>query len=198
MDVNGLEALLRDLAAGDVEILTRELATPSPLAQEIISARPYAFLDDAPAEERRTRAIRTRNLLDPGGGCDDRPSGPGRHPPGVPRSLARGPDAGRAARRADPRRIPRRARDPARRPAALGRAAGAAARRAAGDRRRPSPAASPSGSAPSGWPSCSSFAPTCRPIRRSVRPTPAGAATPRAGSSPCASCCAAGWRPWAR
>ena len=65
MDVNGLEALLRDLAAGQVEILTRELATPSPLAQEIISARPYAFLDDAPAEERRTRAIRTRNLLDP-------------------------------------------------------------------------------------------------------------------------------------
>ncbi|MDH5255578.1 MAG: helicase-related protein, partial [Gammaproteobacteria bacterium] len=65
MDVNGLEALLRDLAAGQVEILTRELATPSPLAQEIISARPYAFLDDAPAEERRTLAIRTRNLLDP-------------------------------------------------------------------------------------------------------------------------------------
>jgi ATP-dependent Lhr-like helicase len=65
MDVSGLEALLRDLAAGQVEILTRELATPSPLAQEIISARPYAFLDDAPAEERRTLAIRTRNLLDP-------------------------------------------------------------------------------------------------------------------------------------
>ncbi len=65
MDVTGLEALLRDLAAGHVEILTRELTTPSPLAQEIISARPYAFLDDAPAEERRTLAIRTRNLLDP-------------------------------------------------------------------------------------------------------------------------------------
>ena len=65
MDVDGLEALLGDVALGNVEILTRELATPSPLAQEIISARPYAFLDDAPAEERRTRAIRTRNLLDP-------------------------------------------------------------------------------------------------------------------------------------
>ena len=65
MDIVGLEALLRDMAAGNVEVLTRDLTTPSPLAQEIISARPYAFLDDAPAEERRTRAIRTRNLLDP-------------------------------------------------------------------------------------------------------------------------------------
>ncbi len=65
MDIEGLEALLKDMAAGEVEIITRELTTPSPLAEEIISARPYAFLDDAPAEERRTRAIRTRNLLDP-------------------------------------------------------------------------------------------------------------------------------------
>ncbi|MEZ5565285.1 MAG: DEAD/DEAH box helicase [Gammaproteobacteria bacterium] len=65
MDVAGLETLLANMAAGHVEILTRELTTPSPLAQEIVSARPYAFLDDAPAEERRTRAIRTRHLLDP-------------------------------------------------------------------------------------------------------------------------------------
>jgi len=65
MDIEGLEALLKGVAAGEVEIVTRELAAPSPLAEEIISARPYAFLDDAPAEERRTLAIRTRNLLDP-------------------------------------------------------------------------------------------------------------------------------------
>jgi ATP-dependent Lhr-like helicase len=65
MDIGGLEALLADIGGGGTEILTRELATPSPLAQEIISARPFAFLDDAPAEERRTLAIRARNLLDP-------------------------------------------------------------------------------------------------------------------------------------
>jgi len=65
MDIEGLEALLKEIAAGEVEIITRELAAPSPLAEEIISARPYAFLDDAPAEERRTLAIRTRHLLDP-------------------------------------------------------------------------------------------------------------------------------------
>ena len=37
---------------------------PSPLALEILSARPYAFLDDAPLEERRTQAVMTRRILD--------------------------------------------------------------------------------------------------------------------------------------
>ncbi len=66
MDVEGLEALLRRIAAGEVRIEARDVTTPSPLAQEILTARPYAFLDDAPAEERRTQAVRTRHLLDPG------------------------------------------------------------------------------------------------------------------------------------
>ena len=64
MDIEGLESLLGRIASGDVRITARELSTPSPLAQEIITARPFAFLDDAPAEERRTQAIRTRHLLD--------------------------------------------------------------------------------------------------------------------------------------
>jgi len=64
MDVEGLEALLGRMASGEVSVTARELTTPSPLAQEIITARPFAFLDDAPAEERRTQAIRTRHLLD--------------------------------------------------------------------------------------------------------------------------------------
>jgi ATP-dependent Lhr-like helicase len=37
---------------------------PSPLAQEILTAKPYAFLDDAPAEERRTLAVMNRRFLD--------------------------------------------------------------------------------------------------------------------------------------
>ncbi len=65
MDIAGLEALLRRLAAGEIEVIPRDLTSPSPLAQEVITARPYAFLDDAPAEERRTQAIRSRHLLDP-------------------------------------------------------------------------------------------------------------------------------------
>jgi ATP-dependent Lhr-like helicase len=64
MDIDGLEDLLRRIEAGEVTIITRELSSPSPLSQEVITARPYAFLDDAPAEERRTLAIRTRHLLD--------------------------------------------------------------------------------------------------------------------------------------
>ncbi len=65
MDINGLESVLRGLAAGDIEWVSRDLTAPSPLAQEIINAKPYAFLDDAPAEERRTQAIRSRHLLEP-------------------------------------------------------------------------------------------------------------------------------------
>ena len=57
MDVKGLEQLLRRLEAGDVRVVCRDLAAPSPMAFEILGARPYAFLDDAPAEERRTLAI---------------------------------------------------------------------------------------------------------------------------------------------
>ena len=64
MDAEGLEALLHSLEQGEVELRFAEPASPSVLAQEVITAKPYAFLDDAPAEERRTRAIRTRHLLD--------------------------------------------------------------------------------------------------------------------------------------
>ncbi len=65
MDIDGLEQLLAGLAEGEVVIEARDLTAPSPLAQEILNARPYAFLDDAPAEERRTQAIRSRHLMDP-------------------------------------------------------------------------------------------------------------------------------------
>ena len=57
MDVDGLIALLRAMESGAVQVLTRDLPHPSPLAQEILTARPYAYLDDAPLEERRTQAV---------------------------------------------------------------------------------------------------------------------------------------------
>ncbi len=63
MDVDGLAELLGRIEAGEVEIACRELTSPSPLAQEVLSAKPYAFLDDAPAEERRTLAIQARRHL---------------------------------------------------------------------------------------------------------------------------------------
>jgi len=57
MDIDGLESLLRRIEAGDLEIHCLDLNGPSPLSAEIINARPYAFLDDGEAENRRTRAI---------------------------------------------------------------------------------------------------------------------------------------------
>jgi ATP-dependent Lhr-like helicase len=65
MDVDGLVALLNAIETGARHVTTRDLPQPSPLAQEILNARPYAFLDDAPLEERRTQAVAARRWLDP-------------------------------------------------------------------------------------------------------------------------------------
>ncbi len=62
MDIDGLENLLKAIQAGTVACVARDLTEPSPLAHEILSARPYAFLDDAPLEERRTQAVQMRRL----------------------------------------------------------------------------------------------------------------------------------------
>jgi len=65
MDIDYLEEVLGWLKNGEVQMESRDLTEASPLAQEIINARPYAFLDPAPLEERRTRAISNRRWLDP-------------------------------------------------------------------------------------------------------------------------------------
>ncbi|BAP78660.1 ATP-dependent DNA helicase [Pseudomonas sp. MT-1] len=65
MDSEGWLALLRRIEAGQIELLARDLPTPSPLAMEVLGARPYAFLDDAPLEERRTQAVLNRRWTDP-------------------------------------------------------------------------------------------------------------------------------------
>jgi ATP-dependent helicase Lhr and Lhr-like helicase len=65
MDIEGFEKLLRGLETGAIHVIARDLTEPSPLALEVLNARPYAYLDDAPIEERRTRAVMTRRWLDP-------------------------------------------------------------------------------------------------------------------------------------
>ncbi|WP_332856140.1 DEAD/DEAH box helicase [Duganella sp. S19_KUP01_CR8] len=65
MDCEGWLALLRRMEAGDVTLIARDLPAPSPLAMEILNARPYTFLDDAPLEERRTQAVINRRWTDP-------------------------------------------------------------------------------------------------------------------------------------
>jgi ATP-dependent Lhr-like helicase len=65
MDAAGWLDLLRRIEAGAVEVIARDVPAPSPLAAEALSARPYAFLDDAPLEERRTQAVQNRRYGDP-------------------------------------------------------------------------------------------------------------------------------------
>ncbi len=64
MDFEGLAALLERIANGEIELISRELPEPSPLAHEILNAKPYAFLDNAPLEERRTQAVYLRRAAD--------------------------------------------------------------------------------------------------------------------------------------
>src|SRR5262249_17268029 len=65
MDIEGLERVLAGLEAGTIQVVASDLTQPSPLALEALSARPYAFLDDAPLEERRTQAVMARRWHDP-------------------------------------------------------------------------------------------------------------------------------------
>jgi ATP-dependent helicase Lhr and Lhr-like helicase len=70
MDIDAFEALLRGLESGNVRVVARDLTEPSPLALEALNARPYAYLDDAPLEERRTQAVMSRRWLDPTDAAD--------------------------------------------------------------------------------------------------------------------------------
>jgi ATP-dependent helicase Lhr and Lhr-like helicase len=60
MDARALESILARIARGEIGCIARDTTEPSPLCHEILNAQPYAFLDDAPLEERRTRAVYAR------------------------------------------------------------------------------------------------------------------------------------------
>ncbi len=70
MDIGGLITVLKRIESGDISIIARDVVEPSPFSAEILSARNYAFLDGAPAEERRTRAVISRRWLDPNQASD--------------------------------------------------------------------------------------------------------------------------------
>jgi ATP-dependent Lhr-like helicase len=63
MDVEGLKTLLRGMASGQIRVLALDTPVPSQFSHEILNANPYAFLDDAPLEERRARAVELRRVL---------------------------------------------------------------------------------------------------------------------------------------
>ncbi len=71
LDCEGLTELCARLERGDIQVIARDTVEPSPLSHELINANPYAFLDDAPLEERRTRAVQLRRGLPATAGSAD-------------------------------------------------------------------------------------------------------------------------------
>ena len=63
MDIDGLIALLRGIQNGEIRCLAVDTPVPSVFSHEILNANPYAYLDDAPLEERRARAVEMRRVL---------------------------------------------------------------------------------------------------------------------------------------
>ena len=65
MAMSELDAVLRRVFAGEIRYVTRDTPEPSVLSHEILNSAPYSFLDDAPLEERRARAVQTRRAFEP-------------------------------------------------------------------------------------------------------------------------------------
>jgi ATP-dependent helicase Lhr and Lhr-like helicase len=63
MDVEGLKNVLDAMASGRIHCVAVDTPVPSQFSHEILNANPYAFLDDAPLEERRARAVEMRRML---------------------------------------------------------------------------------------------------------------------------------------
>ena len=70
MDVEAFIDVLKRLESGAIKVIARDLTAPSPLALEALNARPYAYLDDAPLEERRTQAVMARRWIDAASASD--------------------------------------------------------------------------------------------------------------------------------
>src|SRR5205823_7113767 len=62
-DLDGLLRVLRDIESGAIELISLDTREPSPFAHQLLNANVYAFLDDAPLEERRARAVSLRRSL---------------------------------------------------------------------------------------------------------------------------------------
>lgn len=63
MDLDGLTDILRGIADGKIRCLAVDTPIPSAFAHEILNSNPYAYLDDAPLEERRARAVELRRVM---------------------------------------------------------------------------------------------------------------------------------------
>jgi ATP-dependent Lhr-like helicase len=64
VDVDGLERQLQRIYSGNIKTVARDTPEPSVLSHELLNSAVYTFLDDAPLEERRTRAVYTRRATE--------------------------------------------------------------------------------------------------------------------------------------
>jgi len=63
LDIDGLQSLIKGITTGSIKCLAIDTPVPSVFSHEILNANPYAYLDDAPLEERRARAVEMRRIL---------------------------------------------------------------------------------------------------------------------------------------
>lgn len=63
MDIEGLKGVLQAIGDGKIHTIAVDTPAPSQFSHEILNANPYAYLDDAPLEERRARAVEMRRML---------------------------------------------------------------------------------------------------------------------------------------
>ena len=70
MDFEGLRSVLGRIHRGELRLVARDTPEPSLFAHEILNAKPYAFLDDAPLEERRSHAVQSRRATEPASASD--------------------------------------------------------------------------------------------------------------------------------
>lgn len=63
LDIDGLIEVLNKIQSGEIKYIAIDTPVPSVFAHEIVNANPYAYLDDAPLEERRARAVEMRRML---------------------------------------------------------------------------------------------------------------------------------------
>jgi len=63
IDAEGLREVLQRMEQGEIECVAVDTPVPSQFSHEILNANPYAYLDDAPLEERRARAVEMRRSL---------------------------------------------------------------------------------------------------------------------------------------
>ena len=98
MDLDGLSEILERMGEGAIRTVAIDTPEPSPFSHEILNANPYAYLDDAPLEERRARAVQLRRTLSPEDASESRRARPGGHRAGGGGVVAGGARRRRAAR----------------------------------------------------------------------------------------------------